>query len=369
MFRFILLIAFFGGGNVIAGDLEQRHGDLAQFIGSVGCRSSSCHGGAGEKRDQYNIWSSQDFHSRAQTILLGARSARMAEALGTLEAANNVRCTVCHSPFQAMPASRLASTARADEGVSCETCHGAAGQWLRGHTRPDWTYVMRVSAGMRDLRNLYERANACVACHQNIDADLLRAGHPRLVFELDSQSVNEPRHWRETDSWIGPRSWLAGQAVAFREISWALERVPPGSRSDLLNEWNSLRGLLDKTSPLLSSSSGGSSGLTTADSFAAARHRADGLARAAVKTKWDSDSVWELLGRLASDSPSTGEGARRLILALDSLVKASNANRPGSVEVNAELDALRQDVREDYSFDAADFARHLGAFRAKLDRH
>lgn len=41
---------------------------------------------------------------------------------------------------------------------------------------------------MRDLRNLYARANACVACHQNVDPEILKAGHPELVFELDRQS-------------------------------------------------------------------------------------------------------------------------------------------------------------------------------------
>jgi hypothetical protein len=33
----------------------------------------------------------------------------------------------------------------------------------------------------------------------------LKAGHPELVFELDSQSVNEPKHWRDDDQWVGPR--------------------------------------------------------------------------------------------------------------------------------------------------------------------
>ncbi len=115
---------------------------------------------------------------------------------------------------------RFASTAHADEGVSCESCHGAAGSWLRGHTRTDWNYAMRVTAGMRDLRSLYVRANTCVACHQNIDNDLLKAGHPTLVFELDSQSINEPKHWRDDDPSIGPRAWLTGQAVALREAAW-----------------------------------------------------------------------------------------------------------------------------------------------------
>lgn len=89
---------------------------------------------------------------------------------------------VCHSPFQSVHQTQLAPAARPDEGVSCESCHGAAEPWLRGHTRLDWSYAMRVTAGMRDLKSLYVRANTCVACHQNIDKDLLKAGHRRLCL-------------------------------------------------------------------------------------------------------------------------------------------------------------------------------------------
>ena len=54
------------------------HGE--QFVGSAGCKSSSCHGGAGEKRSQYITWTQQDFHSRGYAVLVNARSARMAES-------------------------------------------------------------------------------------------------------------------------------------------------------------------------------------------------------------------------------------------------------------------------------------------------
>ncbi len=74
---------------------------------------------------------------------------------------------------------------------------------------------------MRDLKSLYVRANTCVACHQNLDSDIAAAGHPALVFELDSQSIAEPKHWRDPED-IGVRAWLTGQAVALRELSWHL---------------------------------------------------------------------------------------------------------------------------------------------------
>ena len=70
------------------------------------------------------------------------------------------------------------------------------------------------------------RATACVACHQNLAPELLKAGHPDLFFELDGQSVAEPKHWKDDDSWSGLREWLTGQAVALREMSWALASDP-----------------------------------------------------------------------------------------------------------------------------------------------
>jgi hypothetical protein len=212
------------------------------FIGSVGCKSSSCHGGAGEKRSQYFTWSQKDYHTKAYAILLNARSERIAEGLGinvvggnVPAAATSARCTVCHAPFQSVAANRLSPGAHPDEGVSCESCHGAAGGWLRGHTRKDWTYNTRVGAGLRDLRSLYVRATACAACHQNLEPQILKAGHPDLFFELDGQSVAEPKHWKEDDPWNGLREWLTGQATALREMSWALAGDP---RND---EWSTAR--------------------------------------------------------------------------------------------------------------------------------
>ena len=64
----------------------------------------------------------------------------------------------------------------------------------------------RTAAGMRDLQNLYVRANICVACHQNVDADILKAGHPELIFELDGKSVAEPKHWSAEKNGNGAQS-------------------------------------------------------------------------------------------------------------------------------------------------------------------
>ena len=343
------------------------------FVGAVGCRSSSCHGGAGEKRSQYITWSRQDFHTRAYAILLNARSARIAESVGVGEAQSSARCTVCHSPFQSVAQSRLASTARPDEGVSCENCHGAAGTWLRGHTRSDWTYAMRVSAGMHDLRSLYVRANTCVTCHQNIDNALLKAGHPSLVFELDSQSVNEPRHWRDDDPWSGARAWLVGQAVALREAAWR-SRTDPDPAADMQETSVALAWLLQKvtlTEPLLPKIVEP----TTSD-LEPLQKEADDLARRAANWNPNIDSAMSMLRALAETDSEFVVGkdrslqnlfcrARRLVLAVDRLNNALAQNRGTPSKIDHELDQLRQDVAAYGNFDPAHFAEHLRALRAK----
>ena len=357
-------------------EIKQTREEGAPFIGAVGCKSSSCHGGAGEKRSQYITWSRQDFHTHAFAILLDARSARIAETVGIGEAQSSARCTICHSPFQSVAPVRLASTAHADEGVSCENCHGAAGSWLRGHTRADWNYAMRVTAGMRDLRSLYIRANTCVACHQNIDNDLLKAGHPTLVFELDSQSVNEPKHWRDSDPWIGPRAWLTGQAVALREAVWR-SRTDSDPAADMQETAIALAWLLAKATmvePALAKISEPAS-----SDLEPVQRQADELACRAPSWNPNIDSTMAILRALvATDSEfvvsketsaqTLWYRARRVVLALDSLSAALNQNRGAPLKMDSELNSLHEDVRLRENFAPPQFAEHVRKFRAALTK-
>ena len=349
------------------------------FVGSVGCKSSSCHGGAGPKRSQYFTWSQKDFHTKAFAVLLNARSQRIAESLGVSPAETSARCTVCHSPFQSVGPGRLEPDAHPDEGVSCETCHGAASGWLRGHTRKDWTYNTRVGAGMRDLRSVYVRATACAACHQTLEPALLKAGHPDLFFELDSQSVAEPKHWKDDDPWSGVREWLTGQAVALREMSWALANGPQNDEWSNAR-WNGLAWLCATatnaaaiSSPILPPPNA-----PTRSDFTNMQTQADSLARRAAVSNWSENTARNLLTALASSENEfstkgiatsiLGQRAKRLVLALHRLANALNQNRGFKLKVDNELNQLFQDVRTLDSFDVTAFAAHLKAFREALDK-
>lgn len=350
----------------------------AQFVGSAGCKSSSCHGGAGEKRSQFITWSRHDVHTRGYAILTNARSERIAAGIGLQQqpdgpnpATTSTRCTVCHSPFHSVPQAQRAPTADPSESVSCESCHGAAGGWLRGHTRPDWTYATRVGAGMRDLESFYVRANTCVACHQNLDPDIVAAGHPELVFELDGQSAAQPKHWKDPED-SGPRAWLTGQAVALRELSWRLALNPNGD-PQALAQWRALVWLLSHVT-----SAETTLGTISPDEqpFAHTQQLADALARRAAQKNLGRDFALRVLERLAatdreftrtSDIPREVlfRRAQRLVLAIERL---SVANLPAAQRDQPQtgLDTMRDDLRSPAAFDPARFAEMLAEFRRSL---
>lgn len=345
-------------------------------LGPTSCSTSGCHGGADTTSRQFLIWSQRDVHSRAYATLTSSRAARMGEALKIENPARDAACTACHAPLQTVAPEFHAANAQIEEGVACASCHGTGETWLRSHTRTDWTHADRVAAGMKDLRNLYGRANSCVACHQNIDPQLVNVGkHPTLVFELDGQTVSEPKHWRETAANDGAKAWFVGQAVALREMSSALFH----QRSDAEFEaprWAGLLWLLEQCDLGDSASSLKSLPvLPGADAYNATTVASDLTARRVADLAWSADLTKYLLTNLAATHPRFLDGAsskmeqarraERLVLALDRLLAALPPAQPNTA-ANAQLDSLFHLAQSPADFVPADFARELAAFERAL---
>ncbi|HYM13486.1 MAG TPA: multiheme c-type cytochrome [Bryobacterales bacterium] len=207
-------------------------GQNLRYIGAGGCASSNCHGGttAASEKDsrifgnEYSIWSVRDKHSKAYSVLADARSRRMTEILKLGNPQKAQRCLACHavgSPEKSV-----------SDGVACEACHGPAEKWLGPHTAANNPHANNVALGMYDTKNLELRAKKCLECHLGtsekfVDHELIAAGHPDLVFELDTFSAGQPAHNREPQPAAGnslphARAWAVGQAVALAEQMRAL---------------------------------------------------------------------------------------------------------------------------------------------------
>lgn len=94
------------------------------------------------------------------------------------------------------------------DGVSCESCHGAAADWLEPHkqrpgeegltgsTRPG--YKRALPLGKTPLESPEIRARNCVECHYITEPRLISAGHPSGAGFDYEKGLGEIKHWDQT---------------------------------------------------------------------------------------------------------------------------------------------------------------------------
>ncbi|HEX8201733.1 MAG TPA: multiheme c-type cytochrome, partial [Isosphaeraceae bacterium] len=198
------------------------------WVGSGRCSGRGCHGAVapeGTKGSEFNTWATHDRHARAFDVLLEERSRQLernlrGEAAGRAEA--DALCLACHDQPGPRPVPALAAT-----GVGCESCHGAAGGWLAEHSTVQWrtmTFEEKSGRGLVPMSTAAERTRVCVRCHvgtagQEVNHDLIAAGHPRLDFEAKAFLDDMPPHWDVAD--------VAGKRGAFQAAGehWAVTTV------------------------------------------------------------------------------------------------------------------------------------------------
>jgi hypothetical protein len=178
------------------------------YVGPKPCQE--CH------KSEYDVWekskhaiSFRDLHRnpKANDIL--------AAAGGDKNIRRNTLCTQCHYTLEQTDES---SAPTAKNSVSCESCHGAASDWVKVHndyggpdvkreTEPaahrDERIRKSIAAGMRRPESPYDLAANCLNCHSlarsGVDGGtitkMLAAGHPiNPDFELVKYSQGSVRH-------------------------------------------------------------------------------------------------------------------------------------------------------------------------------
>ncbi|MCZ6507693.1 MAG: hypothetical protein O7A04_06560, partial [Acidobacteria bacterium] len=115
------------------------------------------------------------------------------------------------------------------DGVSCESCHGAAADWLEPHkdeagkelgiNRPG--YLAALELGKRELNDLETRATACTSCHYITEPRLLSAGHPSGADFDYVAGMSSVRHWESAV----PEARLASAFAARLKARGAVPKV------------------------------------------------------------------------------------------------------------------------------------------------
>lgn len=206
--------------------------------GVASCAGSTCHaatrplGKRGIRQDEYFIWQQHDAHARATSTLATARSRQMGAVLG-IEPTSATQCLACHAENIA-PAER-GERWLASDGIGCETCHGGSERWLASHTQPGLSLDEKTALGMTPTWQPQARAALCLGCHQGdaahpITHAMMAAGHPALLFELDTFTALQPPHHDRDADYLArkgaqdpARDWVTGQAVAAEQLLQHIE--------------------------------------------------------------------------------------------------------------------------------------------------
>jgi len=217
--------------------------DTYKHLGVASCATGVCHGKLTEQENsnvwlnEYRIWSTEDRHSRAYQTLLTAESREIARKLGLPAAHTATICLDCHADN--VPPEQRGPKFQLSDGVGCEACHGGAELWIESHTEPDATHADNLARGMLATEDINVRAEVCLSCHlgtrnQFATHQIMGAGHPRLSFELEAYTVNQPAHYAVDADYRARKGapsgfdvWRAGQV-------WSVRRYLDLVNSDLL---------------------------------------------------------------------------------------------------------------------------------------
>ena len=126
-----------------------------QFVGAETCKA--CHNKPASGA-QYDHWVS-DPHSQALKTLSGEKATEYAKANGIADASQEEKCLKCHSTYHAAPAN-LRNGIKADEGVSCEGCHGAGSRYRSPAVMKNQSIAVRQGL-------ILQTEELCTKCHNS----------------------------------------------------------------------------------------------------------------------------------------------------------------------------------------------------------
>lgn len=220
------------------GTLASAHADTLpqndglDHLGPATCASSVCHGRVLEAQqssvllNEYRTWAKHDRHAGAYLTLLNDESRAIAGKLGLKSAHEADICLDCHADN--VPADKRGMRFHIDDGVGCESCHGGAERWLTSHATEGTTHKANLDAGLYPTDDLRARSELCLSCHLGTSDKfathrIMGAGHPRLVFEMDTFTIRQPEHYRVDDDYrqrkgeeTATRRWATGALVTAR---------------------------------------------------------------------------------------------------------------------------------------------------------
>jgi hypothetical protein len=215
--------------------------DPAKVVGPEKC--AECH------KAEYAAWKETHHYDTLNSMHRSTRAQGIAEKLGIKSIKHDSVCLNCHYTRQG-----AGDAADVIAGVSCESCHGAARDWLdvhndyggKGATKEGESAEHKkkrvadsIAKGMNRPDDIYPVAAKCFECHDVPEEKLVNLGghQPGSNFELVSWSQGEVRHnymdgkKNAADSPERRRvMYVLGQAAA---LEWNLRHLAKATEKDV----------------------------------------------------------------------------------------------------------------------------------------
>lgn len=175
------------------------HLDPHKVVGSESCEK--CHAA------EASVWKKTPHHETFLTLHRKPEAQQIAKKLGIASFKHDAACIKCHYTMQSQSGGLEPLS-----GVSCESCHGAAKDWLEVHHNYGGEGFKReqesaqhrlqrlrdsIAGGMRNPVNVYLVAQSCYRCHTVPDESLVNVGGHKpgsLDFEFVAWSQGMVRH-------------------------------------------------------------------------------------------------------------------------------------------------------------------------------
>ena len=183
-----ILSLVLGIGAPVAFSAQVHEIDPAKVVGSQKC--GECH------KFEVEAWKTTPHFATFDSMHKSPEGQKIAAAMGIKRVKSESLCLTCHYTVQ-----KKGSEAEPISGVSCESCHGAAQDWVNIHNDKKVAREERrtksAAAGMIRPENLYAVAANCYQCHLVPNEKLVNVGGHvagSKDFELVSWSQGMVRH-------------------------------------------------------------------------------------------------------------------------------------------------------------------------------
>lgn len=155
------------------------------FVGTTKCKT--CHKTAAQG-EQHPIWL-KSAHAKAFEVLAGDESKAIAKEKGIEDPQKADECLKCHVTGHGVDAKFLGPKYLASEGVGCESCHGAGGDYYKKTTM---TAVLLGEIEPASVGLIIPNEKTCVTCH-NEDSPTFKKFDYKEAYAKIAHPIPEER--------------------------------------------------------------------------------------------------------------------------------------------------------------------------------